>query len=93
MNIKYLVSYSADNATVNYGKQNSVFTNLKQLCPNLISANCNCHVIHNSARFGFKILSRVIELLVMKIFNEFSISAKRVKEHKSCFDFVEIEYK
>ena len=93
MNIKYLVSYGADNAAVNYGKHHSVFTNLKQLCPNLISANCNCHVIHNNARFGFKILSRDIELLVIKIFNEFSISAKRVKELKSCFDFVEIEYK
>ena len=93
MNIQYLISYGADNAAVNYGKHHSVFTNLRQLCPKLISSNCNCHVIHNSARFGCKVMSRDIELLVIKIFNEFSISAKRVKELKSCFEFLDIEYK
>ena len=50
IDINNLVSYGADNASVNYGRHHSVYTNIKQLCPKLISSNCNCHVIHNFAR-------------------------------------------
>ena len=55
MNIQYLISYGAYNAAVKDGKDHSVFTNLRQLCPKLISSNCISHVIHNSARFGCKV--------------------------------------
>ncbi|KAJ8972725.1 hypothetical protein NQ317_000810 [Molorchus minor] len=34
-----------NNASVNYGKYNSVFRHLENYVPHLISANCNCHVI------------------------------------------------
>ena len=34
-----------------------------------------------------------VEILVMRVFNEFSSSAKRVQELKSCFDFVDLKYK
>ena len=71
LDINNLVSYGADNASVNYGRHHSVYTNIKQLCPKLISSNCNCHVIHNCARFGCKLLTHDVELLVMKISKNF----------------------
>lgn len=85
-------SYSADNASVNYGKNKSVYKKLTDLNPKILKSNCNCHVIHNAARHACKALSLDVENLVLKIYAEFSISSKRVKELKECFDFLELEY-
>jgi len=93
LDIKNLVAYGADNASVNYGKNTSVYQNLKSsVNNNLIKGNCHCHILHNAARHAIKALSYDVENLVAKIYAEFSNSSKRVEELKSCFDFVEMEY-
>jgi hypothetical protein len=86
-------SFAADNASVNFGKNVSVYEKLKAHVPNLIKANCKCHILHNCVKYGMKSFSFDMELLVLKVFSEFSAYAKRTKELKSFFDFVNQEYK
>lgn len=38
------------------------------------------------------ILKHDVETLVLKVFNEFSMSTKRVDELKKCFEFVEQDF-
>lgn len=92
LNINNVVAYSADNASVNYGKNCSVYQKLTQLNGNIVKANCNAHVLHNAAKFSLKKLSFDVETLVLKVFNEFSSSAKNVTTLKECFEFAQDEY-
>jgi hypothetical protein len=50
------------------------------------------HVLHNAAKRGLKLLSFDVEMLVIKVFNEFSSSAKKLDELKDFFIFLETEY-
>jgi len=63
----------ADNASVNYGKHHSIFTSLNTIQARL-KANCNCHVLHNAAKYACKQLTYDVEQLVVKVYNEFSVS-------------------
>jgi hAT family C-terminal dimerisation region len=94
LSINSVVSYGADNASVNYGKHHSVFVLLKaaQTDNKLLKANCNCHVLHNAAKHACKQMKYDVETLVIKTYNEFSCSAKNVHELKECFEFVGEEY-
>ncbi len=87
-----LVAYGADNAALNYGKHQSVFMNLKNHNQNLIKGNCNCHVLHNCAKYGLMRIPLGIENLIYKLFNHFATSAKRNGQLKSCYVFCDIEY-
>ncbi|XP_031329485.1 uncharacterized protein LOC116170636 [Photinus pyralis] len=92
LKISDISSYSADNASVNYGVHNSVFTKLLDLNAELLKANCNCHVIHNAGRNASKALSYDVENLTLKIYAEFSNSAKKCEALKDCFEYLEIHY-
>uniref|UniRef100_H3AQW2 DUF4371 domain-containing protein n=1 Tax=Latimeria chalumnae TaxID=7897 RepID=H3AQW2_LATCH len=87
LSMKNVVSYTADNAAVNYGKQKSVLAKTK-----LLQVNCNCHVLRNMAKHVCKLLKYDVEGLVIKVVNDFLSSAKRLEALKDCFDFVEQEY-
>jgi hypothetical protein len=82
-----LVSYCADNVSVNYGKNNSVFQKFAENDNSFIlKANCNCHIIRNAAKFGMKKLPFDIENLVLKINAHFSCSAKRLNYLKQYYE-------
>jgi hypothetical protein len=72
---------------------NYVFTNLKLENDSIIKANCLCHVLHDTTKHGLVKYSLDIENLIMKIFAHFLISAKRVENLKSCYEFTESQYK
>lgn len=95
LDVKLLSGFSADNASVNYGIRNSVYQKLLEKHPEtkILKANCNCHVIHNAARNSMKQLTYDVENLVLKVYAEFSNSAKRVKELQIFFEEFEIEYR
>lgn len=92
LDIQNITAFGADNASVNYGKTCSVFEKMLKIKPSIIKANCNCQVLHNTAKHCLKLLKYDVKTLVIKIFNEFSMSAKRVTELKDCFDFVQQDY-
>jgi hypothetical protein len=50
LSLENISSYSADNASVNFGKHNSVFQKLRQLNPSIQRANCPAHILHNCAK-------------------------------------------
>ncbi|KAL4104819.1 hypothetical protein QTP88_020095 [Uroleucon formosanum] len=95
LDVELLSGFSADNASVNYGVRNSVYQKLLEKHPEtkIIKANCNCHVIHNASRNSMKQLTYDVENLVLKVYAEFSNSAKRVKELQIFFEEFEIEYR
>ena len=90
LQIQNVSAYTADNASVNYGKNNSVYRMLTSRNPSIMKANCNCHIIHNAARHACKTLKFDVENLVLKVYGEFSVSAKRSRELQACFDFLEM---
>lgn len=92
LNQKHISAFSADNANVNFGKHHSVFKLLKLKNENMVKANCSNHVLHNATKYATDRLDVDIENIVLKIFNHFSVSAKRRDELKSFFDFVDLEW-
>ena len=92
LKIDNLIAYTGDNASVNYGINHSVYRSLTDEKANLIKANCNCHVLHNTAKYAMIELPFDIENLILKIYSHFSISAKRVAELKICYDFADNEF-
>ena len=92
LELDMISSYSADNASVNYGKNKSVYQKLKADNSVIVKANCMAHVVHNCAKNAGDRLNIDIESVVNKIFSHFSVSAHRTEALKSVFAFVEEEY-
>ncbi|GFW07596.1 dimer_Tnp_hAT domain-containing protein [Trichonephila clavipes] len=89
-----VTAYGADNASVNFGVNNSVFQKLKSEENNdIIAAHCNDHIFHNCAKNALKVMPVDVENIVMKVFAEFSCSATKREDLKECFDFFESEYR
>lgn len=93
LSLNNVTAYSADNAAVNYGKYKSVYQKLSCQNQHILKANCNCHVLHNAAKFACKKLSLDVETLVNKIYSEFSTSTTSRRELQECFDFFNMEFK
>jgi hypothetical protein len=91
LSLENISSYSANNASVNFGKRNSVFQKLQQLNPSIQQANCPAHILHNCAKQAADKLDVDMESLV-KTFNHFSSSAKRITELKNVFQFLWEDY-
>ncbi|KAJ8980058.1 hypothetical protein NQ317_012898 [Molorchus minor] len=51
----------------------------------LISANCNCHVINNAAKFAAKILSVDVETLIIKTYDESFLHLQKKRPLKDFF--------
>lgn len=92
LSVNNVSGYSADNASVNYGCKKSVFTALKALNKNIIKANCNSHVVHNTLRKVTDIFDCDIETIVTSVYGHFSISANRRVDLQSFFAFVDLEF-
>lgn len=92
LGLHMISAYSADNASLNYGRYNSVFQKLKEKNNDIVKANCVAHIVHNSAKHAGDRLNLDIESVINKIFSYFSTSSKRVEELKSVYIFVEKEY-
>uniref|UniRef100_H3AQJ8 HAT C-terminal dimerisation domain-containing protein n=1 Tax=Latimeria chalumnae TaxID=7897 RepID=H3AQJ8_LATCH len=81
LDLKDIIAYEADNASVNYGKNCSVFVKLKELQPQIIQVNCNCLVLHNAAKHSMKALSFDMEHLALKVLMSFhAVQKKKVPE-------------
>lgn len=84
-------AYSADNASVNYGKHNSVYQKLKLAQKDVLAANCLAHILHNATRYAASSLDVDVENVVLKVCSHFSISASRTALLKEFCEFVEVD--
>jgi hypothetical protein len=75
LDIKHVSSYAADNASVNYGVRQSVFTELKKENGSILKANFNAHVTHNTLKKAADALKCDIETLITSVYSHFSVSA------------------
>lgn len=50
------------------------------------------HILHNTAKFDLLKLSYDNEILILKMYSEFSLIAKRIHELKNFFDFMDTEF-
>ena len=82
---KNVSAYGADNASVNYGISNSVYTKLQSEENNdIITGHCNDHILHNCAKYALRVMSFDVENVVMKVYAEYSpLLPKDVKISRS----------
>ena len=92
LDLKNVNSFGADNANVNFGRHQSVFTELRKVNPDIIDMGCICHMISNSFKNGIKMLKFDLEYIVIKIYSEFSSHTKRKHELMEFYEFCDVEY-
>lgn len=82
-------AYTADNASVNYGKHNSVYQKLKLAQKDMVAANCLAHILHNTTKHAAGHLNVDVENIVLKVYSHFSISASRTAQLKEFCEYLE----
>ena len=87
------ISYSADNASVNYGKHSSAYQKLTFNNSYIVQANCNCHVLNNCVKYALKAFTFDVESFVIKTYNSFASSAKKSEVLRDFCNFLDMEYK
>lgn len=90
MDTKNIIAYCGDNANVNFGSNQSVYTELKKNNPELIDIGCCCHVLHNAIKKASTCLKYDLEILVLKIYNEFSCHTKRKQHLMEFYTFCDV---
>uniref|UniRef100_A0A8C6M4A3 HAT C-terminal dimerisation domain-containing protein n=1 Tax=Nothobranchius furzeri TaxID=105023 RepID=A0A8C6M4A3_NOTFU len=91
LNLQKLSADTADNASVNYGKHNSVYQKLKLAQNDVLAANCLAHILHNATRYAAGNLDLDIENIVLKVYSHFSFSASRTAQLREFCEFVEVD--
>ena len=95
LGLSSLLSYSADNASVNYGKHSSVYQKLKLDNSYIVQANCYCHVLNNYVKYALKAFIFDVESFVIKTYtrNSFASSAKKSEVFRDFCNFLDMEYR
>lgn len=89
---KYLTSYCADNANVNFGCHNSVFQLLHNDNDNILPVGCPAHIVHNSVKYALGLSTFDLENFILKLHSHFSYYAKRVQALKDFYETYESEF-
>ena len=93
LDLNFLTAFSADNAPVNFGTgEENVYRKMKNKLPKLIKANCNCHILHNTAKYAMLTMKYDVQELLLKVYSEFSHSTTNNKNLREYFDEIEIAY-
>ncbi|KAL4721610.1 hypothetical protein ACJJTC_011663 [Scirpophaga incertulas] len=74
---------SADNTNANFGVNHSLYTNMKNLVPDLIKGNCHAHIVHNCVRHAMSFCKTCHELCQRGAEKICSISRWRLSRNKT----------
>lgn len=82
------IGLGTDGANVLCGNNHSLYTLLKQDCPDLLLIRCICHSLNNASSKAAEVLPSNIEFLCREIFNWFSQSSNRKVAYKKVYDLL-----
>ena len=94
------VAFCADNTNTNCGGVNmpdtggNVFLMLKKIVRNMIPADCNAHIVHNSPKKAGEMLMVDAEAIITKLASHLQNekSTKRIENVKEFCQFLNVEY-
>lgn len=92
-------AFGGDNTNTNFGGvarkgENNVFRKLQnKLNRQILGVGCPAHILHNSIQTGADVLSHDIQVIIVKVYNYFSIYTVRVASLKEFCDFVDVTHK
>jgi hypothetical protein len=92
LNPANIISFCGDNASVNFGCHQSVFTELRKQNNDMISMGCLCHVLHNAVKNASSLLKIDIEAIILRTYSEFSSHSKRLEELMEFYHFCDLEF-
>lgn len=94
---KNVIGLSLDNASVNMGRHNGLYTHFAKKNPDIYTAGCPCHIIHNTASHASKSFSNIthfcIDDLIVDVYYYFDKSTKRQATLKEFCDFCDQGYR
>lgn len=93
LSLNNMSCYSADNASVNFGRFHSVYQLFYKENNTVLAVGCPAHMVNNSIKNALTKCCFDVETLILKTFSHFSSQAKRCKELKDFFNYVDLEYK
>lgn len=89
----YCVGYGSDGASVVSGKNNSVYTRIREMSPNVVQFKCICHSLQKVVEKSFEELPLHISKLLHKIPKWFSKSFYRRAEYTQLAESFEFAVK
>lgn len=92
LDIKNVVSFSADNTNANFGKHRSAYTLLRDKNPSLLKAGCLAHVLSNTFKFALNKLNYDVEGVVLKIYSHFQASSLRREDLKEFVEYAQLHW-
>ena len=91
------VGLSLDNASVNMGKHNGLYTHFKAQNDAIYTAGCPCHMIHNTAGHAEKVFAQttgfVVSDVLVDVYYYFEKSTKRQASLKDFCSFCDQDYR
>ncbi|XP_055906088.1 uncharacterized protein LOC129941473 [Eupeodes corollae] len=93
------IGFCADNCNTNFGGRqrkgsNNVYSKLKLLVnQNMIGVGCPPHVLNNAIFHGCDTLPVDVDIIIVKIYNYFSIYTVRTERLRDFAEFLDNEYK
>ena len=86
-----------DNASVNLGKHKGLYTHFEKQNPNIYTAGCPCHIVHNIAGHAAKAFADdsdfIVSEFLVDIYYYFEKSTKRQATLKNFCDFRDQDYR
>ncbi|KAK7873932.1 hypothetical protein R5R35_012946 [Gryllus longicercus] len=82
------IGLGTDGASALCGKNHSLYTLLKEDCPDLILIKCICHSLNNASSSASEALPSSVEFLCKEVYNWFSNSSNRKIEYQKLFNLI-----
>ncbi|XP_046841016.1 uncharacterized protein LOC124435111 [Xenia sp. Carnegie-2017] len=91
LDIKQCIGLATDGCNTMCGRNNSVITKFRELCPNIIHIRCICHSIQLCSSHALKVMPRNVELMVSETYNWFSHSTSRQRKYRQIYSAINVE--
>lgn len=84
------VGLGTDTCNAMVGVNHSLYTNFREVCPNIVLVKCVCHSIQLASCWALKVLPRNIEFLVSQTYCWFSNSTHRLATYSDLYEVINV---